>query len=101
MARSSKTQNQSEKIASLFKYLGDPSRVTLLQKLQEEKVGIYVGDIASVLGVTHSAASHQLSSLEVRGIVESTREGQMVRYKLAKSSEAKEISALLRAASKL
>lgn len=83
--------------ASLVRFLGDESRFTLLNALSEERSGFYVHEVADMLGLSHSAASHQLSALEVRGIIERVREGQHVRYKMGKSAEAKMALKILRA----
>lgn len=87
-------------LADTLRFLGDPTRCALLLKLGEERAGFYVQELAKMLDVTHSAVSHQLASLEVRGMVEGVREGQMVRYVLAKTPAARKALALLKAAGK-
>lgn len=85
----------------MLRFLGDPSRAALLLLLAERPSGFTVGEIADALAITHSATSHQLAGLEERGIIEGFREGQAVRYRLAKSSVARGALALLRAAARL
>lgn len=84
-------------MAEQFRYLGDSSRCALLLALKKEQGGLYVHEVAEILHVTHSAASHQLGSLEIRGIVEGVREGQMVRYSLSNTHPAKQALRLIRA----
>lgn len=87
-----------EKIAELLRLLGDPSRSALLFLLGKERQGFYVHEVATSLGLTHSAASHQLGVLELHGIVMGVREGKLVRYKLAASPTARKALRILRAA---
>jgi DNA-binding transcriptional ArsR family regulator len=96
MARSIKTA-KIERMAETMRYLGDPSRCALILYLQQQGTGLYVHEIADALEVSHSAASHQLGTLLSHGIVEDIREGQMVRYVLAKTPAAKRALRLFRA----
>jgi DNA-binding transcriptional ArsR family regulator len=96
MTRSIKTA-KLERMAETLRFLGDTSRFALILHLQKQGNGLYVHEIAEALEVSHSAASHQLGSLLARGIVEDVREGQMVRYVLAKTPAAKRAMRLFRA----
>lgn len=66
------------------KVLADPTRYAILEFLINTPGGC-VGDIADHVGISHSAASHQLSKLEARGIVTHTREGKTMCYELQKT----------------
>lgn len=68
-------------LAELYKVFGDSTRIKILYALFEEEKG--VGDIASLLGMTMSAISHQLRILKQARLVKSRRDGKMVRYALA------------------
>ncbi len=69
------------RLAGLMKMFGDGTRVEILHAL--EKRELCVCDIAALLGVTKSAASHQLKTLRMSNLVKSRRDGQNVFYSLA------------------
>lgn len=70
-----------EKVATLFKLMGDPTRVQILSALAVTE--LCVCDIAYVLDKTQSAISHQLRSLRDGGLVKSRKDGKVVYYSLA------------------
>ncbi len=74
----SKTLSQ---VAELFKLFGDPTRVGILCALSRHELCVF--EIASVLGMTSSAVSHQLRSLKQMGIIDSRREGKAVLYAIS------------------
>lgn len=65
--------------------LGDPGRFRIF-KLLSENHDICVTDVANIFDITVSAASQQLRVLEMLELVEKTRMGQMVCYKLKKDN---------------
>lgn len=65
-----------------FKILADLTRFRILSLLFESKEELCVTDIAEMVNISHSAASHQLSKLEAHGIVSSYRDGQTVCYEV-------------------
>ncbi|MFQ5815185.1 MAG: ArsR/SmtB family transcription factor [Candidatus Hydrothermarchaeaceae archaeon] len=67
-------------LSEVFKVLGDPTRVKILHTLLEEE--LCVCDIASLLGMTNSAISHQLRLLRINKLVKFRKEGKMVYYSL-------------------
>jgi DNA-binding transcriptional ArsR family regulator len=67
-------------LAETFRVLGDPTRVRILDALSVAE--LCVCDLATLLGVTESAVSHQLRLLRAMRIVRSRREGRMVYYAL-------------------
>jgi DNA-binding transcriptional ArsR family regulator len=67
-------------LADTFKVLGDVTRVRILDALSRRE--LCVGDLASILGLTESAVSHQLRLLRNARLVRSRRAGQMVFYAL-------------------
>jgi len=70
----------TEKLSGLFKTLGDPTRLRIIWTLyQEEKC---VHEISSLLSMTHSAVSHQLSILKQNHLVKCRRDGRHMRYSL-------------------
>lgn len=69
------------RLASLYKMLGDGTRVRILHALEQGEM--CVCDLAVLLGVTKSAVSHQLKALRLSNLVKFRREGQIVFYSLA------------------
>lgn len=68
------------RLAQLFAALADPSRVRLISALLEEELCVH--DLAAVLGMTHSAVSHQLRLLRSLNLVRFRKEGRVVYYTL-------------------
>lgn len=66
--------------AELFKTLGSPLRIKILELLRDGD--ITVADMLQRLEVEPSTASQQLAVLRAHGIVEGQREGTTVRYRL-------------------
>jgi len=68
------------RLAELFKALGDPTRVRILSALAAGE--LCVCDLASALGMSQSAISHQLRVLRQLRLVRRRKEGQMAFYTL-------------------
>lgn len=68
-------------LAELFKIFGDSTRIQILYVLLEREV--CVCDLASVLGMTVSAISHQLRVLKQARLVKFRRSGKTVFYSLS------------------
>ena len=68
-------------LSSLFKILGDPTRIKILCALDSGE--LCVCDIANILDMTKSAVSHQLSLLRSADLVRFRRDGKEVYYSLA------------------
>lgn len=69
-----------EALAETFKILGDATRVRILDALSRSE--LCVGDLASTLGLSESAVSHQLRVLRGTRLVRPRRAGQMIFYSL-------------------
>ena len=67
-------------LADLFRVFGDSTRVKILFALFSSEM--CVCDIADLLGMTHSAISHQLRVLKSARLVKSRKEGKTVFYSL-------------------
>lgn len=67
-------------LAELFKLFGDSTRVQILYALLESE--LCVCDLASLIGVTQSAVSHQLRILKAGKLVKFRREGKTMFYSL-------------------
>ena len=69
------------RLADLFKAFGDGTRVRILYVLLEAEV--CVCDLATLLGMTQSAVSHQLRILKQARLIKARRDGKTVFYSLA------------------
>ena len=68
-------------MADLFKAFADTTRIKILFALMEH--GLCVADIASAIGATQSAVSHQLRTLKQARLVRPQRDGKNVIYSLS------------------
>lgn len=68
-------------LAETFRVLGDPSRVRIVHSLSLSE--LCTSDLASVVGMSESAVSHQLRTLRQLHVVKSRREGKLVFYSLS------------------
>lgn len=68
-------------LSELFKIFGDSTRIKILYCLFDNEM--CVCDIATLLTMTQSAISHQLSVLKKSKLVKYRREGKTVFYSLA------------------
>lgn len=78
------TQDDADILAGRFGLLSDPGRLRIIYGLLESGE-LRVGEIAELVGATESATSHQLRQLRLAGLVQSTRTGREVRYRIADS----------------
>lgn len=65
-------------LAETFRVLGDPTRVRILDALSDAEQ--CVCDIASIVGISESAVSHQLRLLRSMRLVRHRRAGRQVFY---------------------
>ena len=79
-ARAMKPPAAVAALAELFKVLGDPTRIRIAHALAREE--LCVCDIANLLGVSQSAASHSLRALRQMKLVRFRREGKIAYYAL-------------------
>ncbi|MFR2886298.1 MAG: ArsR/SmtB family transcription factor [Merdibacter sp.] len=67
-------------LSDLFSVFADTTRIRIMYALYADE--LCVGDIASILGLSQSAISHQLRILKDARLVASRREGKTVFYAL-------------------
>jgi ArsR family transcriptional regulator, lead/cadmium/zinc/bismuth-responsive transcriptional repressor len=67
-----------QSVAETFSVLGDPTRVRILDALGTGE--LCVGDLAESIGISESAASHQLRLLRTMRLVRVRREGRLAYY---------------------
>lgn len=74
-------KTEIEQVSQLFKMLGHPKRLQLLNMLIQHSMS--VSEISKSLDWEQSAVSHQLRLLRTRKIVKQERKGKTVIYQLA------------------
>ncbi len=67
-------------LAQFFKTFGEVSRIRILSALYIQD--LCVCDLAEILGMNHSAISHQLRVLRAANIVKARKQGKHVQYSL-------------------
>jgi ArsR family transcriptional regulator len=72
------SQRTVESLADTFRALGDPTRVRILDALSPGE--LCVCDLASLVGISESAVSHQLRLLRSLRLVRPRRAGRQVYY---------------------
>lgn len=70
----------NERLAVLFKAMGDSNRLRILWALDREEM--CVCDLAQFIGVSESAVSHQLRLLRQLQLVTNRRQGPVLYYRL-------------------
>ncbi|MFC4596971.1 ArsR/SmtB family transcription factor [Cohnella hongkongensis] len=74
------TEDAAERLAELFKALGDPTRVRLIGALLHRELCVH--DLAELLDMGQSAVSHQLRYLRNLRMVKRRKSGKTVFYSL-------------------
>ena len=69
-----------DSMSDLFKAMADPGRLKILLALAGQEM--CVCDLAALLGVSESAASHQIRVLRTMNLVKNRRDGQVLYYRL-------------------
>jgi ArsR family transcriptional regulator len=85
-----------DKAAELLRLLGDPTRLEIVRSLARKREGMAVYEVAEALGLSHSAASHQLGNLDAHGLAVGIREGQHIRYVLKETVKVRMMLRILR-----
>jgi DNA-binding transcriptional ArsR family regulator len=69
-------------LAERFKLLGDPGRLRIVYALLDTGE-VCVGELATLIGSSESATSHQLRQLRLAGVVRAAKRGREVFYRIA------------------
>ena len=72
--------SSASSLAETFKVLGDTTRVRILDALSRAELCVH--DLASRVGISESAVSHQLRLLRGMRLVRPRRDGRLVYYTL-------------------
>ncbi len=67
-----------QSVADTFRVLGDPTRVRILDALRDGE--LCVNDLATRIGLSESAVSHQLRLLRTMRLVRVRRDGRLAYY---------------------
>lgn len=68
-------------LSEFFKIFGDTTRIRIIQLIALRE--LCVCDIATILGITQSATSHQLKILRQFGVAKPRKEGKMMYYSIS------------------
>ncbi|MGJ1196052.1 ArsR/SmtB family transcription factor [Sphingobacterium spiritivorum] len=71
--------DEQNKLASLFKVLGHPARIAILQYIIDQKTCI-CNDLVDELGLAQATISQHLKELKNMGIIKGSIEGKSVCY---------------------
>ena len=71
----------AENLATIFKALGDPTRVAIVNRLAAAEA-VCVGDLTAAFDLSQPTVSHHLRILREAGLVESERSGTWAYYRL-------------------
>lgn len=72
-------------VAQLFKCLGDPCRVKIIQLLSRNSLRVF--EFVDIMGSQYSAVSYHLKMLKELGLVKSYEDGNFVVYSLTDKGE--------------
>jgi ArsR family transcriptional regulator len=73
-------KDKTDQMAEVFKALGDPTRLRIVQLLSSKRQVFCVGALAHKLGITQPAVSQHLKVLKNAGILIAHRKGFHVHY---------------------
>lgn len=76
-------EEEMQNLAEFFKVFADPTRLKIMLALLCSEMCVY--DIATLLGMSQSAISHQLRVLKQMGLVKNKRVGKTIFYSPADS----------------
>lgn len=74
-------EREYDDMSMIFEMFGDSTRLKIMNALFSRE--LCVSDLAAVLEMSHSAVSHQLSSLKKTKLVVSRKVGKQVYYSMA------------------
>ncbi len=74
-------RDQAEDVSNVFRVLSDPTRVAIVHALSLAE--LCNCDLASILGISESAVSHQMRELRLMKLVTADKRGRMVYYRLS------------------
>ncbi len=79
VSKSAYFEDRQNELANLFKALGHPARIAIVQFLLEKK-SCYCGDIVDELPLAQPTISQHLKELKTAGIIQGSIEGKSICY---------------------
>ena len=89
------TARQDREVRALIEGISNVTRIKIIRALAETPLA--AGDLARVVNRTAPATSQHIRVLRDTGAIESTRSGNVVRYRLTKSTSAQILEVIARA----
>lgn len=80
------TSEEAATIASLFKALGDPHRVRIVNLLATAREAVCVCDLTDFLGLTQPTVSHHMRKLVDAGVLSREQRGVWAYYSLRRDA---------------
>lgn len=74
----------ARRLAVYFQNFSDQTRIKILSALSIKN--LCVNDLSKILGINQTTISHQLKSLKDQGMVDYSREGKVLIYRIKSSS---------------
>ena len=75
-----KKSQDASSLARLFRALGDPTRLSIIQLLMRDEFNVTL--LCRELGIAQPSVSHHLGILRAHGLVQARRRGKEVHYSL-------------------
>jgi ArsR family transcriptional regulator, arsenate/arsenite/antimonite-responsive transcriptional repressor len=82
LAAEALADDEADATAALFKVLGDPARVKIVNLLAQTDDAVCVCEFIPVLGLTQATVSHHLKKLTEAGLLERERRGKWAYFSL-------------------
>jgi ArsR family transcriptional regulator, arsenate/arsenite/antimonite-responsive transcriptional repressor len=82
LAASALSDEEAEATAALFRALGDPARVRIVNLLATSGEAVCVCDLVEPLGIAQPTVSHHMKKLLDAGLVERVQRGKWTYYSL-------------------
>jgi ArsR family transcriptional regulator len=89
LAASSLTELEAEATAAVFRALGDPARVRIVNLLATSREAVCVCDLVEPVGVSQPTVSHHLKKLLDTGLVTREQRGKWAYYSINRAAVAK------------
>lgn len=77
-------KRKTEDLSRVFKALGDPTRLSIVQLLYRHRGALCVNALTKMLSVSQSAVSQHLRVLKDIGLIRGSRTGMHVHYSIDK-----------------
>src|ERR687895_2227754 len=77
------TDEEADATAALFKALGDPARVRIVNLLARANESVCVCELTPTLGLSQPTVSHHLKKLTATGLLEREERGKWAYYSLS------------------